>query len=116
MPEDQLPVHLATFLDAIQEDPALSEGAKCAVGDLTGHEAARVAAEYYRSHGYSITAGELLALETSRKSASVHESDDDGFQLDEQLDAVSGGSDPRAEIVPTLTWRAPFWRDTPGLF
>lgn len=86
MSVNQLPDHLAAFVAAVQDNPALVEGAKSAVGGLTSSDAAQAAAAYYQAQGYTITAEELLALEASRKSAAGEELND------EELHAIAGGS------------------------
>ena len=85
MTENQLPDHVAVFIAAIKDNQALIEGATAAVADRTGTEAAQAAAEYYQSHGYTITSEELFALKAASKSAAGEELNDD------ELASITGG-------------------------
>ena len=85
MTEHQLPDHIAVFVAAIKDNPALTAGATEAVGDRTGTDAANAAAEYYQSQGYTITAEELLALKAASKSALGEELHED------ELASIAGG-------------------------
>ena len=85
MSANQLPDHLAAFVAAVQDNPALVEGAKSAVGGLTGGDAAQAAAAYYQAQGFTISAKELLDLIVAINSTATNELGD------AELQEVSGG-------------------------
>ena len=86
MNEKQLPEHIATFIQALRDNPSLIAGAGAAVADRAGTEASQAAAEYYQSQGYTITADELLDLIFATNSTAAEELDD------AELHQVSGGT------------------------
>lgn len=86
MSDNEIPARLVALLQALGSDPGLVEGARVAVGDLTGRSAVEAAVEYYCAAGFEVTVEELTALEIARKEAS-------GEALSEyELSAVAGGA------------------------
>jgi hypothetical protein len=112
MSETELPAHLTTFLNDLEADPTLTQGASAAVGDLKDAAAIEAAAAYFQSKGYQVSVEELTGLEIARKQAL-------GEALSEhELETVAGGY--QGYQWDGLMWgnqgtpvTGPWWKDPP---
>jgi hypothetical protein len=86
MSDRELPAHLLAFVNDLQSDPVLRQGAAAVVGDLEDAAAAEAAAAYFQSQGFQVTAPELTAFKVFRKQAA------DEPLSEYELEFVAGGN------------------------